>query len=129
MFSVNGPIALTAGSSATLATRNVSSDCFTSSYGNVLFRRSGVYYAALTVDIPENSVVDTTVKLDLDGQEIVPSAINVTTTSDSASDNFAGHAVFRAEEGSVLKIVSKDAMTVNQATATPLFTLTLVRID
>ncbi len=101
---------------------------FTTSYGNILIRRPGLYYAAVTVDIPKNTEIDTVMRLELDNQNITPPEIAVATVCDGSTSNFAGHTVFHAGAGSLLKLSSLREMVVDSSTAQPIFTLTLTRI-
>jgi hypothetical protein len=88
-----------------------------------------VYFAAVTVDIPGNAEVDTVIRLELDGRSIAPPEIAVTTNGGETTANYAGHAVFHAGAGSLLRLCSLNAMRVDCATAQPVFTLILFRIS
>ena len=111
-----------------LEARSIDSRYFSTSYGSILIRRPGMYYAAVTVDIPKNTEVDTVMRLELDNQNITPPEIAVSTSCDGTTSNFAGHAVFRASAGSLLKLSSLRELTIDSGTAQPVFTVTLFRI-
>ena len=129
LFSVGGPISLSAGGSVELEARNVDARCFTTSYGSILIRRPGLYYAAVTVDIPKHTEVDTVMRLELDNHNIMPPEIAVTTDCGDTTANFAGHTIFHAGAGSLLKLCSLREMIIDCGTAQPVFTVTLFRIS
>ena len=129
MFSADGPIRLPEGGCVGLEVSRADSDYFTVSRGGILIRRPGVYFAAVTVDIPGSTEVDTVLRLELDGRSIAPPEIAVTTNDDETTANYAGHAVFHAGAGSVLRLSSLRGINVGCATTHPVFTLTLFRIS
>ena len=129
MFSADGPIRLSEGGTVNLEASHVDSSYFSTSYGSILIRRPGLYYAAVTVDIPGNTEVDTVMRLELDNQNITPPEIAVTTNDDETTSNYAGHTVFHAKAGSLLKLRSLREMAVHCATSQPVFTLTIFRIS
>ena len=128
MFAAGGPVSISSGGSVDFEARNADGDTFATSYGNILIRRPGMYYAAITVDIPKNTEVDTVMRLELDNQNITPPEIAVATAGDCITSNFTGHTVFHANAGSLLKLTSLRDMDVGCTTAQPVFTLTLIRI-
>lgn len=109
--------------------RSVDSNYFSTSYGSILIRRPGLYYAAITVDVPAHTEVDTIMRLELDNQNISPPEIAVTTTDDETTSNYAGHTVFHANAGSLLKLSSLRDFCVHCTTAQPLFTITLFKLN
>lgn len=123
VFSASGPISLPAEGAVNLNARNVNADFFTASCGSIRIRRSGLYYAAVTADIPCESAVDTILRLELGSQPLVPPELAVTT------GNYAGHTVFHARAGELLKLSTLEALTISQTTAQPVFTLTLIKLD
>lgn len=129
VFSADGPIRLPEGGCVGLEVSRADSDYFTVSRGGILIRRPGVYFAAVTVDIPGSTEVDTVLRLELDGRSIAPPEIAVTTNDDETTANYAGHAVFHAGAGSVLRLSSLRGINVGCATTHPVFTLTLFRIS
>ena len=68
-------------------------------------------------------------RLELGNQALVPPEIAVTTAIDGATDNYAGHTVFHARAGELLKLSTLEALTISQTTAQPVFTLTLIKLD
>ena len=128
VFTANGPINLSAGGTINLTCRNVNTDCFTTSFGSIRIRRAGIYFAMVTADIPVGTCVDTTLRLELGNQVLVPPELSIVTHSDCDTNNFAGSTVFCARAGELLKLSTLDALTVSQTTAQPVFTLTLIQI-
>ena len=128
VFTANGPINLSAGGTINLTGRNVNTDCFTTSFGSIRIRRAGIYFAMVTADIPVGTCVDTTLRLELGNQALVPPELAIVTHSDCESHNFAGSTVFCAKAGELLKLSTLDALTIGQTTAQPVFTLTLIQI-
>ena len=128
MFTANGPINLSAGGTINLTGRNVNTDCFTTSFGSIRIRHTGIYFAMVTADIPIGTCVDTTLRLELGNQVLVPPELAIVTHSDCDTHNFAGSTVFCAKAGELLKLSTLDALTISQTTAQPIFTLTLIQI-
>ena len=128
VFTADAPICLSAGDAVDFEVCSTDAHCFTTSYGNILIRRPGLYCAAVTVNIPKNVETDTVMQLELDGQCIAASETAVSTICDGSTSNFAGHAIFRAGSGSLLKLVSRRALSIDCSAAQPVFTLTLFKI-
>lgn len=127
LYAANGPISLQAGGIVPWTARNVNGNDFILNNGSIQILRSGMYYAALTADIPANTAVNTTIGMSLNNQPIVPPQLVINTASEAENNNYAGHTIFYANEGSVLQVNSLNAMTVG-ATTQPVFTLTLFRL-
>lgn len=128
MFALNGPLSLAPGGAVELVVRDGNTELFDIDNGNIILRDSGMYYAALTVDVPRDVEVDTTMRLELDNRTLIPPQLAVTTSVDGTSNNFSGHTVFAANAGSVLRLSTQEFLNVHTATAQPLFTLTLIRL-
>lgn len=127
LYAANGPISLQAGGIVPWTARNVNGNDFILNNGSIQILRSGMYYAALTADIPANTTVNTTIGMSLNNQPIVPPQLVINTASEAENNNYAGHTIFYANEGSVLQVNSLNALTVG-ATTQPVFTLTLFRL-
>ena len=127
-FSASGPIRLSEGGTVGFEACHADSDAFSTSYGSILIRRPGLYFAAVTVDIPANTETDTVMRLELDHQNIAPHEIAVNTCDDGTTSNYAGHAVFHAKAGSLLKLRSLKELSIHCAAAQPVFTLTIFRL-
>ena len=56
------------------------------------------------------------------------SGVDVETTTDTATANFAGQTIFTARAGDVLNLDSLSALNITSATTDPVFTLILERI-
>jgi len=128
VFALNGPVNLTPGCAVALTQRESNTDLFEADHGSIVIRESGFYYVAITVDIPKNAQVDTTMQLELNNRTLLPPRLAVSTSGDCTTGNFAGHTVFAAEAGSVLKLDSQEYMNVHCSPAQQVFTLTLIRL-
>lgn len=128
VFTANGPLNLSPGSAVNFENRGGDPHCFGNSYGSILIRHPGLYFAAITVDIPKNADADTVMRLELDGRAITPPEIAVCTGCSGGPCNFCGHAIFRACAGSLLKLVTLRELSIECTTAQPVFTVTLFRI-
>lgn len=128
VFSASGPIRLSEGGTVGFEACHADSEAFSTSYGSILIRRPGLYFAAVTVDIPANTEADTVMRLELDHQNIAPPEIAVNTCDDGTTSNYAGHAVFHAKAGSLLKLRSLKELTIHCAATQPVFTLTIFQL-
>ena len=124
VFSAGGPIDLCGGGCIQLSANHASSDCFSLSGDCIRIRRSGVYFAILTADIPADCCDETTLVLDLGGQPLVPPALAI-----HGSGNYAAHTVFRAHSGDSLRLTALESLSISHSTRCPVFTLTLLRIE
>lgn len=128
-FSIYGPVDVAAGGAIGLTMRDANTNLFTVEGGRILLRAPGVYYAAVTADIPTEIATNTVLQTELNSRVLTQPQIAIeTATTGTAASNFAGQAVFQADCGSVLRLLSQDALSVTTATAQPLFTLTLIRL-
>ena len=128
VFTAGGPLNLSAGGAVNFKPRVGESHCFGTSYGSILIRHPGLYYAAITVDIPKHSDVNTVMRLELDGRAITPPEIPVCADCDGCAASFCGHAIFHACAGSLLKLITLRELAIECSTAQPVFTITLFRI-
>lgn len=128
VFAVNGPFNVSGGGDICLSARNVNSHFFAINGGNIIIRQPGVYHASVTMDVPVGMDVDTVLQMELDNQRLVPPEIAVTTDSHSSTHNYAGHTMFHAAAGSVLKLSTLNTLCCHNATSHPIITLTLAKI-
>jgi len=128
VFTAGSPIDLSAGSAVNFESLDTDSHYFALSYGNILIRRPGLYYAAVTVNIPKHTEIDTVLRLEIDGQGAVSPEIPVAAVCSDTTACFSGQAVFHACAGSLLKLSSLREMQIDHRCAQPVFTLTLFRI-
>ena len=128
VFTAGGPLNLSPGSAVNFETHGSESHCFGNSYGSILIRHPGLYFIAISVDIPKNADVDTVMRLELDGRAVAPPEIAVCTDCRGCASNFCGHAVLHAGAGSLLKLVTLHELFIECSTAQPVFTVTLLRI-
>lgn len=112
-----------------LAPQNVCSHTFSTSYGSILIRRPGTYYAAITADIPAGTEVETALHFELNGQPLDCPALNIDTCGGCGATNYAASGVFRAGAGSLLKLIGMNDLNICKAGAQPVFTVTLIRLD
>jgi len=128
VFFAHGAISLSAGGAVPLTARYADAQCFSCSYGNILIRRPGLYYAAVTMDVPGDCPISTVIRLELDNQAVCPPEIPVDTGCGGPAANFAGHTVFHARAGSLLKLSSLEAISLPDS-GRQSFTLTLFRLN
>lgn len=103
--------------------------CFSVTGNEIVLQSPGVYYAALSVDVPAQTAVDSVIGLQLNGVPVSPPQLEVVTTATGESTmNYTGSGVFSASAGSVLQVVSSDAFSVPDTTAQPVLSLVLVRL-
>lgn len=128
-FSLYGPVDVAAGGAINVVERDTNTNLLSVEGGRIILRAPGVYYAAVTTDIPLEIAVNTVLQMELNSRILTQPQIAVeTTTSDTAASNYAGHTVFQAECGSVLRLLSQSALNITTASTQPIFTLTLVRL-
>ena len=128
VFTAGGPLNLSAGSAVNFENHGGETHCFGNSYGSILIRHPGLYFVAVTVDIPKNADVDTVMRFELDGRAITPPEIAVCAGCGGCASNFCGHAIIQACAGSLLKLVTLREFFIECTTAQPVFTVTLFRI-
>jgi len=122
-FTAYGPFSLAPGGTVPLA--GMSCEC---SAGSVVIPSDGVYYAVISVEVPDCVDAETCIRLELDDRRLTPPEINVSACGSCAAHSYTGHAVFQAAAGSLLKLTSTEALNVPDATSQPVFTLTLIRL-
>jgi hypothetical protein len=128
MFSAGGRLCLAAGESVEFEAQETTGGCFGVSYGSIVIRRSGTYCAAVTVDIPKGAEVDTVMRLELSGRSAPLAEIPVEKDCGGASANFAGHAVFTAGEGAVLKLTTLNDFEIPCGCGRPIIKLLIHRV-
>ena len=102
---------------------------FTVCGGSITLEAGGAYHAALTVDVPPDNIVDSILAIELDGYPLTPPGLTVTAdTTDGSTANYAANCIFHAEAGSVLRLTASDPISINAATAQPVFTLVLMKL-
>ena len=82
-----------------------------------------------TLNVPAGLAVNTVMTLGLNGATIAASGVDVETTTDAATANFAGQAIFTARAGDALNLGSLSALNIPSATANPVFTVILERLE
>ena len=127
-FAANTPVELAAGDAVELSPTFASTDDFTASQEGVRIHRPGDYLAVYTVHVPANQVVSSRFLLTLDGARIEASAQDVATVADYSTNGYTMHAMFHAEEDSLLKLVSLNPVSICGSSASNVFTLSLTRI-
>ena len=128
VFTAGGPLNLSPGSAVNFENRGGDPHCFGNSYGSILIRHPGLYFAAISVDIPKNADADTVMRFELDGRAITPPEIVMSTDCGGCATNFCGHAIFQACAGSLLKLITLRELFIECTTAQPVFTVTLFKI-
>lgn len=128
-FVASAPLTLAAGDTVSLEGRNVDPRCYSVTGGNIFLRCGGLYYVTIAVNVPRNTETSTVIQLALDNQTLNPPSISVVTQTDSNATTFTGQAVFYANPGSVLKLVTESALSIETTSSQPVFALTLMRIQ
>ena len=128
MFEADCPVSLAAGGSVDFEARSADARYFGESRGNVLIRRPGLYYAAITVNIPKDVCTDTVLNLEMEGRSDALLSLPVATQDDCTASNFAASAVFHAKAGALLKLTTLNDLCVPCGCGHPLITLTLIKI-
>lgn len=126
VFTLGAPVCAGCGEALCLTAR-AGSDCFSANGSGITIRQSGVYYAAITVDCPCDTAVDTVFHMELDGQCLSLPEVAVNNAYGSMSGNFSGNAIFQAHAGSVLRLSTLNALNISSASH-PVVTLTLFKI-
>lgn len=129
VYAACAPLSVSAGDAVPLSLQNACSHTFSTSYGSILIRRPGIYYAAVAADIPACAEVETALSFELNGQTIDCPALNIDTCGGCGAMNYAASGVFRAGAGSLLKLISMNDLNICKACAQPVFTITLIRLD
>lgn len=124
MFAINGPFDFVPGCTVGLKARGADARFFSVYDGCITIRRAGTYHLAVIVNIPMGETADTVLSLDLDGQRLVPPELAIETCS---GNDYAGHTVFHAEAGSVLKLNTRNALCC-AATHAPVISMILTRL-
>lgn len=123
MFAVSGPFNIASGCTVGLKARSAEARWFTVRDGCITIRKAGTYHLAVIVNIPAGETVDTVLSLELDGS-LIPPELNIETC---AGSDYAGHTVFHAEAGSVLKLNTQNTLSCTAA-ANPVITMIVTRI-
>ena len=127
-FAADTPVELAAGDAVELSPTFANTGDFTASQEGVRIHRAGDYLAVYTVHIPAQHAVSSRFLLTLDGARIEASAQDVATVADCSTNGYTMHAMFHAEAGSLLKLVSLRPVSVCASSASNVFTLSLTRI-
>lgn len=127
-FYALGPVSVAAGGAVALTASMVNPRYFAVSGSSITIRQPGTYRAMYTLNVPTGLAVNTVMSLGLDGAVVAASGVDVETTTDTATANFAGQTIFTARAGDVLNLDSLSALNITSATTDPVFTLILERI-
>lgn len=127
-FYAPGPVSVAAGGSVALTAGLVNPRYFAVNGSSIAIRQPGTYRAMYTLNVPAGLAVNTVMTLGLNGATIAASGVDVETTADAATANFAGQAIFTARAGDALNLGSLSALNIPSATTNPVFTLILERI-
>ena len=122
-FTSYGPFSITDG--GTIPLTGQSCEC---TAGGIVIPQDGVYYAVVSVNVPVNTDMDTCIRLELNDRRLTPPDIDIHAYGSCAAHSYSGNAVFRAEAGSLLRLVSTEPISCPDVTAQPVFTLTLIRL-
>ncbi|MBR2697491.1 MAG: hypothetical protein IKE76_02785 [Clostridia bacterium] len=110
----------------------VNNPCRESSFevnsGLIKLENPGTYLATYKVQVPENTALDTTITLNVDGASQSAAATQVVTEAAASTASFTGQSIFQAAEGATVSLRSSEAINVTDPASQPIFTLTLVQL-
>lgn len=128
-FVVTAPETEVAGGALALEFEEGDRDAFTLRGGSIRFACPGRYFASYIFQNPAGSALATTLSLNLDGRELFGSQAPATYSADANDVSFTGQALFEADEGDQLELVTGSAITVPGTTSSgPVASLFLIRI-
>ena len=122
-FTSYGPFSIADGGTIPLT-----GQCCECTAGGIVIPQDGVYYAVVSVNVPCGTDMDTCIRLELNDRRLTPPDISVHACGSCTTHSYSSNAVFRAEAGSLLRLISTEHISCPDATAEPVFTLTLVRL-
>ena len=127
LFSACQPMAVAAEGMVPLAKGFCGCHEFGVNGGRISLSEPGVYLATLTVQIPEETEVESVFTLNVEGVS-QPSAI-IPVTADGAAFSATAQAIFEADEGDAVFVESSEVVNVTDPAIQPMVTLTLMRLE
>lgn len=130
MLTAQGPATLQDGGSVPFTLVSGSTSSFQTCQGGVQFLQNGTYFVNYTINAPAGSQANAVMGLRLNGTRLSQSEVPVQIAAGAGATSFSGQTVVQACAGDCLSLVSNGPATFPQGSlATPLFTMTVVRIS
>ena len=127
LFSACQPMAVAAQGVVPLAKGSCGCQGFGVNGGRISLRESGVYLATMTVQVPENTGVESVFSLNVD--DVSQPSASIPVTAEGGAFSATAQAIFEADEGDAVFVESSETVNVTDPALQPMVTLTLMRLD
>lgn len=97
--------------------------------GLITVESEGTYLATYTVQVPADTALDTLLTLNVNDASQSTAATQVVTEAGASTSSYTGQAIFQADEGDAVTLRTSEAVNVTETAPTPMFTLSLVKLD